>query len=70
MTEYTKYTITENADGFVLAEERGESVYPHTQKATAREVVARLMQLMEIGPVAPQTYPERVCIGFTETEAE
>jgi len=59
----TKYTITQTEDGFLLGEERGESVFPQTFKPTSRTIVARLMQLMRIGPVAPQTEPEDICIG-------
>ena len=67
MTEYTIYTITETSDGFALEEQCGENILPQTHKATAREVIARLMQIMNVGPVAPQTFPEEVCIGYVET---
>ncbi len=62
-----KYTITETSNGFVLNEQVGESVCPQTHKKTAREVIARLMQIMKVGPVAPQAFPEEVCIGRVET---
>lgn len=60
-----KYVITQHDDGrFVLEEsdDRG-NVWPPTEKDSARQIVARLMQLLEIGPVAPQITPEKVCIG-------
>lgn len=37
--------------------------WPTVRKPTARQAVARLLQLLDMGPVAPQTTPERVCIG-------
>ena len=69
-----RYTITQHDDGrFTLeqSDNRG-NVWPPTEKATARLVVSRLLQLLEIGPVAPQTEPERVCIGevFVAPESE
>ena len=67
MTEHTIYTITETSDGFTIEEQCGENISPQTHKATAREVIARLMQIMNVGPVAPQTFPEEVCIGHVET---
>ena len=38
------------------------STYPSLRKATAR-----LLQLLGTGPVAPQTWPEDVCIGSVTT---
>lgn len=67
MTEYTIYTITETSDGFIIEEQCGENIFPQTRKATAREVIARLMQIMNVGPVAPQTFPEEVCMGYVES---
>ena len=66
MSEHTIYTITETSDGFVIEEQCGENILPQTHKATAREVIARLMQIMNVGPVAPQTFPEEVCIGYVK----
>lgn len=60
-----RYTITQHDDGrFTLeqSDDRG-NVWPETKKPTARAIVARLSQLLGIGPVAPQTTPEEVCIG-------
>jgi len=39
------------------------SVYQSKQKAAAR-----LLQLLKIGPVAPQTWPEVACIGKIDTD--
>jgi hypothetical protein len=68
----TRYTITHHDDGhfsLVQADDSG-NVWPTTEKATARQIVARLSQLLEIGPVAPQTTPEEVCIGQVFAEGE
>lgn len=57
-----RFVITETAAGewtLVESDDAG-NVWPTTVKATARELVARLSQLLGIGPVAPQTRPERV----------
>ncbi len=39
------------------------STYPTKQKAASR-----VLQLLHIGPVAPQTWPEEACIGSISTE--
>lgn len=41
----------------------GAGVGPPSPYPTLRKAAARLMQLLHIGPVAPQTWPEEVCIG-------
>lgn len=60
-----QYLITQLSDGSFVLDESDDSgnSWPQTKKTTARQVVARLMQLLEIGPVAPQIHPEEVCIG-------
>lgn len=63
-----RITVTDTGAGFVIDEETPDSVMPQTHKATAREAIARVMQLLQVGPVAPQTWPEEVCIGFIETK--
>ena len=59
------FIITERYDGtFTIAENTADgSVWPTTEKPNARAAIARLMQLLDIGPVAPQTIPENICIG-------
>jgi len=62
-----KWTITEDDNGVHIVEEDDEgNITPTTTKPTRREAVSRLMQLMNIGPVAPQTDPENICIGTIE----
>ena len=41
-----------------------DSVYPPCDKKTKREIAARLLQVMEVGPVAPQIGPEEHCINM------
>ena len=59
-----KFVLTEREDGsWSIEESDGSSVWPTTTKKTKREMAARLLQLLDLGPVAPQTEPERVCVG-------
>jgi hypothetical protein len=37
---------------------------------TLRKAVARLLQLLKVGPVAPQTWPEEVCIGNVTVDSD
>jgi len=43
--------------------QNGAGVAPAHDYPTLRKAAARLLQLLGTGPVAPQTWPERVCIG-------
>lgn len=43
-----------------------QSVGPVIEYNTRRQAAARLLQLMELGPVAPQTWPESICVGHAE----
>jgi hypothetical protein len=61
-----RYTMEKTSNGWELSIEKGESIFPTTTYKTKRLVVARLSQLLDIGPVAPQTHPERICIGVIE----
>lgn len=55
-----KFILTEVDGQWSIEEMSLSSIYPITQKPNSREMVARLMQLVDVGPVAPQTGPERV----------
>lgn len=57
-----KYILTEIDGKWTIEEMIIESVYPTTVKDSAREMIARLMQLVGIGPVAPQIEPENIKI--------
>jgi hypothetical protein len=47
----------------------GAGVGPSSDYPTLRKAAARFLQLLGTGPVAPQTWPEEVCIGTVTTEA-
>lgn len=58
------WTLTERADGTVDVDHiDGDDVHPTINKPNRRAAVGRLLQLLDLGPVAPQREPERVCIG-------
>lgn len=67
-----RWIIVDEEDGtFSIHEHMKDGVAPPIVKPNKREVAARLLQLLEIGPVAPQSYPEEICIGYIEhTPAE
>lgn len=48
----------------------GAGVGPASTYPTLRKAAARLLQLLGTGPVAPQTWPERVCIGSVNMEPD
>lgn len=58
-----RYLIIEFADGWALREFTHDSVMPPVLYPTKRRLIARLMQLMGTGPVAPQTWPEEHCVS-------
>jgi len=66
-----RYVIERRDDGtFSLIESDDQgNVWPMTVKRSAREVVARLSQLLGIGPVAPQMTPETVLLGEDAEDA-
>jgi hypothetical protein len=58
-----RWIIVDNGDGsFTVHEHSGDSVWPSTDYPNKRLAAARLLQLLGIGPVAPQAHPESVCI--------
>jgi len=46
----------------------GEGIGPPSSYPTLRKAAARLLQLLHVGPVAPQTWPEEVCVGSVTME--
>lgn len=54
--------------GFILHTWTPDGVAPPTSYASKREIASRLLQLLQIGPVAPQTWPEEVCISSVNME--
>ena len=61
------WAIVEEADGWVVHQHSPSGVSPSTHYPTKREAIARLMQLLATGPIAPQMHPETACIGNIET---
>lgn len=64
-----KLTIEEKNGEWLVGQEEGENIWPTTSYPTARLAAARLLQLLDLGPVGPQMHPERVCIGEVIDEA-
>ncbi len=51
--------------------QHGAGVGPATSYPTLRKAAARFLQMLGTGPVAPQTWPEDICVGSVTTrEAE
>lgn len=48
----------------------GAGVGPPSRYPTLRKAAARLLQLLQVGAVAPQTWPENVCIGTVTMDSE
>jgi hypothetical protein len=62
-----RWIVVEEADGtYSIHEHMTDGVAPPCVKPNKREVAARLLQLLQIGPVAPQDWPEEVCVGEIE----
>lgn len=64
-----RWIVVEEGDGtYTIHEHTKDSVYPPVTKKNLRETASRLLQLFNIGPVAPQDYPEQVCVGEIELQ--
>jgi hypothetical protein len=62
-----KLTIEEKCGEWLVGMEDGENIWPTTSYSTKRLAMARVLQLLDLGPVGPQMHPERICIGeFSE----
>lgn len=46
----------------------GAGVGPPSDYPTLRKAAARLLQMLGCGAVAPQTWPESVCVGSVNSE--
>ena len=46
----------------------GSGVGPPSSYPTLRKAAARFLQMLGVGAVAPQTWPENVCIGSIDCE--
>jgi translation initiation factor 2 alpha subunit (eIF-2alpha) len=47
-----------------------DGIGPPSSYLTKQKAAARVLQLLGVGPVAPQTWPEEVCVGSVSTEPE
>ena len=56
--------IIETEAGFEVHQWTADSVCPPSVYPTARLAASRILQLLGIGPVAPQTHPELATIEF------
>jgi hypothetical protein len=64
-----QFLLTQFDDGtWCIQEYSIQSAYPQTMKPNAREMIARLMQLVDVGPVAPQIEPEKVGLDPNQPE--
>lgn len=57
------WIIEERDERFIVHRWTPGGVGPASDYPTRRKAAARLLQLLEVGAVAPQTWPESVCIG-------
>lgn len=55
--------IVERGGKFEVHQHSVDGVAPVSKYKTARLAVSRVAQLLKTGPIAPQTHPEKVCIG-------
>ena len=62
------WIIEERGADFVVHDWSPGGVGPTSEYPTLRKAAARFLQLLRTGVVAPQTWPEEVCIGSIETE--
>lgn len=61
------FMLVEGDDVWQVHHWTPDSVSPVSEYETPREAASRLLQLLHIGPVAPQTHPEVACIGEVDT---
>ena len=53
---------------WIIHQFNSESVLPISMYPTARAAASRVLQLMHVGPVAPQTHPETACLGSIDKD--
>ena len=67
--ELSRWILVEELDGtFSVHYHDLTGVAPPSTYPDKRKAAARLLQLLGIGPVAPQHWPEDVCIGTITLE--
>lgn len=60
--EVRRFIITEIEGKWSIEEIAISSIFPITTKDTKKELAERFLQLLDLGPTAPQLEPERVDI--------
>lgn len=55
--------------GFMVHQWTHDGVAPPSVYPALRQAAARLLQLLRTGAVAPQTWPEEICIGYVDIDA-
>ena len=64
-----RWTIVQEAhDSYSIHAHTADGVAPPSTYPNRRLAAARLLQLLGIGPVAPQSHPEDVCVGTITRE--
>lgn len=59
-----RWIIVEEGDGtYSIHEHMIDGVSPPITKPNKRDVAARFLQCLGVGPVAPQHHPEKICCG-------
>lgn len=57
------FAIVQDGDTFGVYQQTRDSVAPYIKYPTAQLAASRILQLLQLGPTAPQDYPEEVGIG-------
>lgn len=69
LRETHRWIIAETDDGFEVHEWTVDGVAPWFTYPVKEAAAARVLQLLGIKhAIAPQSYPESVCIGYIKTE--
>ena len=59
-----RFLLIDMGTYWTLREMDRTSVYPPCDKGSKREIASRLLQIMEVGPVAPQMVPEEIGVNM------
>jgi hypothetical protein len=62
--------VQEGPTAFTVHEHSADGVAPPSTHGSRRLAASRLLQLLAIGPVAPQSHPEEVCVGYVTMNNE
>lgn len=61
-----KLTILEQDNVWYVGMVDGEDVYPTTSYQSAKQAAARALQLLDLGPTAPQIGPEEIVVNYSK----